>query len=335
MESFRFEEYEIDHPEPQSAAGLSDGDGDERPSPERFVPETMDGIIKAEHEARYRWAATVVGGKEVLDAGCGVGYGAQICAEAGAARVVGVDLSAEAVADSVFRAGHLAQFLVGDLQSLPLAAASFDVVVCFEAIEHVEHGDVVLDEFKRVLRPGGVVLLSSPNRTVYLPGNPHHVHEYTPAELEEALAQRFANVALYRQHPWITSLITDDAGFAAKSAAAEIDGSLRKVVAAEPGDEVYTVVAASDGPLPSLGGSAVMTDTVEIKQWYEHVKALEKQLSGLREERLRFVQEIAKRNEAVRAIQASLSWRLTRPLRSAKALAARGVASRRASSADR
>ena len=57
---------------------------------------------------------------------------------------------------------------------------SFDLVVCFEVIEHLEEPDAALRELERVVAADGVVLVSSPNRDVYEPGNPHHLHEYTP-----------------------------------------------------------------------------------------------------------------------------------------------------------
>lgn len=277
---------------------------EERPSAERFIPETMQGTIKAEHEARYRWAAAAVPEKEVLDAGCGVGYGSKILAESCAARVVGLDISPNAIGDAVFRAGSLAEFIVGDLSHLPFPSQSFDVVVCFEAIEHVERGDLVLDEFTRVLRHDGVLLLSSPNRGVYPAGNPYHLHEYTADELEDVLAQRFAKVVLYRQNPHIASLITDDHGLAAKSAAAKLEASVRKVGGTAPGQEVYTLAVAGQGPLPEIEGTAVLTDTHDLGYWIDRASELEKEVTKLERE--------------LTALRESLSWRITRPLRQAR-----------------
>jgi len=288
---------------------------EERPSEERFVPETMGGLIQAEHEGRYRWAATVVAGREVLDAGCGVGYGTEMLAEAGASRVVGLDVSPEAVEDAVFRAGAIGQFEVGDLEKMPFAPRSFDVVVCFEAIEHVNRGELALDELRRVLRRDGLLILSSPNRHVYLPGNPYHVHEYTPSELHAALTQRFRHVALYRQHPWVTSLITDDAGLGARSSGVEIAGSVRKVVGAAPGEELYTLAVAGDAPLPSMRGIAVLTDAVDLKAWEDQLRARERAFQA-REQGLQA--EVRAAREALEAIESSVSWRVTSPLRSAK-----------------
>ncbi len=261
------------------------------------MPETMPGLIRAEHEGRYRWAAGAVGGKEVLDAGCGVGYGAEILAEAGASRIVGVDIAGEAIESAILRVDPIGEFVVGDLEQLPFTPCSFDVVVCFEVIEHVHRREVVLDELRRVLRPEGVLIVSSPNREVYLPGNPHHIHEYTPAELHAALTQRFRHVALYRQHQWISSLITDDAGLQERSSGVEIAASVRKVTGVAPGEEVYTLAVAADGPLPVLRGTAMLTDAVDLRWWHDKVTALERELDTL---------------------FGSVSWRITAPLRSAR-----------------
>lgn len=261
------------------------------------MPETMPGLIRAEHEGRYRWAAGAVQGKEVLDAGCGVGYGAAMLAEAGAARIVGLDVSPEAIEDATVRAGSIGEFVLGDLERLPFKPRSFDVVVCFEAIEHVRRRELALDELRRVLRPGGVLIVSSPNRDVYLPGNPHHVHEYTPSELHAALTKRFGHVALYRQHQWIGTLITDDAGLQERSSGVELIAGVRKVSGVRPGEEVYTLAVAADAPLPVMGGIAILTDAIDLRWWHDKVTALECELGALR---------------------SSVSWRVTAPLRYAK-----------------
>jgi SAM-dependent methyltransferase len=235
----------------------------------------MVGLIQAEHEARYSWATAIVPGKRVLDAGCGVGYGTRMCVKAGAAAAVGVDISSEAVEDALFRAGDVAEFVVASLEHLPFESGSFDLAICFETIEHVADQPRALDELSRVLGLNGVLLISSPNRNVYTPGNPHHLHEYTPAELRDALGERFGNVALYRQHQWVASLITDDDGLRLRDIARELPTRVYKVETAEPGEEVYTLAAASNAPLPKLGGTAVLTEALEVKEWHDRVRAAE------------------------------------------------------------
>jgi ubiquinone/menaquinone biosynthesis C-methylase UbiE len=130
--------------------------------PERFSPDDMAGqLLEAEHLARYRWAASIASGKKVLDAGCGTAYGSAMLGRAGATSVVGVDI-AESVLQSV--RGDMpdnVELTVGDLSKLELEDDTFDLVVCFEVIEHFEDPQTVLDNLAR--RPTGCC--SSPRRT--------------------------------------------------------------------------------------------------------------------------------------------------------------------------
>ncbi|HWF33198.1 MAG TPA: class I SAM-dependent methyltransferase [Solirubrobacteraceae bacterium] len=237
--------------------------------PERFDPETMQGqLLEAEHLARYRWAAQLAEGRRVLDAGCGTAYGTVLLAGAGAAQVVGLDRAAE-VLDAV-RATMPANVALeqGDVTSLPYEDGSFDVVVCFEVIEHLGDPGSALSEFRRVLAADGVLAVSSPNRNVYPPGNPHHVHEYTPDELEAELASRFAFATAERQHTWIASGVLDDEQFhLGEDALMTVD--VRKLIADEPGGELYTVALAGQRELPRLRPIFELTTSVELRKWDE------------------------------------------------------------------
>lgn len=169
--------------------------------PERIVPdETSPGIV-ALHLKRYRFAEPWCRDREVLDAGCGVGYGSADLARS-ARRVLGVDVDADAIAyaSSRYAAANVA-FAVMDLGALSLEDASFDAVCAFEAIEHVRDQRRVLGELARVLRPEGALLLSTPcaERTTPMPENPFHTVEYAPEDLERLLREFFAKVDLYGQ----------------------------------------------------------------------------------------------------------------------------------------
>lgn len=264
---------------PQDAADPSlprpvvplDGNG------ERFVPELhTSATIEAEHQTRYQWACALAAGRTVLDAGCGVGWGSALLLEAGAASVTGLDLSELALESARERTAGRATLVRGDLQAPPFKDDSFDLVVCFEAIEHVEDPEQALDELRRVLRPDGILLISSPNRGVYPTGNPFHLHEYTSQELEDTLRNRFANVVPYRQQTHVGSLLVADADFAITDPGTPLAADVRKTVGGEPGDELYTVVACSDGPVPELHGVAALTAAADIKAWIETTIALER-----------------------------------------------------------
>src|SRR5262249_42781420 len=156
-------------------------------------------LIEAEHLARYKWAATIISGGRVLDAGCGVAYGTSMMARSGASQVIGVDI-AEAVLDAVRPdMPDNVRLEAGDVRDLQYGDGTFDAVVCFECIEHLVDPGLALDEFARVLAPDGLLLVSSPNRDVHPPINPHHHHEFLPPELAAEVGSRFKSVRLVRQ----------------------------------------------------------------------------------------------------------------------------------------
>lgn len=169
--------------------------------PERIVPEETSPGILALHLKRYEFALTWSTGVEVLDAGCGVGYGSALLAER-ARRVVGVDRDAGALryARSHYLAPGL-EFLEADLLDLPLQSASFDLVCAFETIEHVSDARAFLGEVARVLRTDGALIASTPrvDRTTRRPENPFHAVELSAPDFERLLAERFASVQLYGQ----------------------------------------------------------------------------------------------------------------------------------------
>jgi ubiquinone/menaquinone biosynthesis C-methylase UbiE len=237
--------------------------------PERFDPATMQGeLLEAEHLARYRWAASLAKGHRVLDAGCGTAYGAAMLAAAGAELVVGVDLASDVLDGARARMPENVLLEVGDVTALAYEHGRFDMIVCFEVIEHLPEPARALDEFRRILGSRGFLAVSSPNRDVYPPGNPHHVREYTPSELEAELSSRFAFTALRRQHTWITSGVLDDEQFRrSDDASLGEDVRVRKLGADEPGAELYTIALAGQDELPDAGAALELTSAVELRRW--------------------------------------------------------------------
>lgn len=165
------------------------------------MPATSPPGILALHLKRYAFALPWCKGSDVLDAGCGVGYGSAFLART-AQRVVGVDRSAHALAYA--RAHYSAsnvEFVQADLLDLPMPDASFDVVCAFETIEHLDDQHEFLREIARVLRLGGTLLVSTPRvrRTTHEPENPFHRIELSAIDFERLLRERFAGVELYGQ----------------------------------------------------------------------------------------------------------------------------------------
>jgi 2-polyprenyl-3-methyl-5-hydroxy-6-metoxy-1,4-benzoquinol methylase len=163
--------------------------------------------VYAAHRARYERAdAAIALAARVLDAGCGVGYGAALLAHDGR-RVVGIDASPDAVAAADVRSGEHLSFLVADAAQLPFDDASFDAVTCFEVIEHVTDPEFLLSELARVLAPGGLLCLSTPNARMERlhaqragrEPNPFHISPFVPRTLARALRRHFAHVSLFGQ----------------------------------------------------------------------------------------------------------------------------------------
>ena len=138
----------------------------------------------------------------MLDIACGEGYGAAALAKAGAASVVGIDISDD-VCDHARRKYGL-DARAGDAQAIPLPDRSIDVVVSFETIEHVDDPAVFLRECARVLVPEGMLIVSTPNRPVYSgegTQNPFHRLEFDEREFVDLLRSQFQAVRLYTQFP--------------------------------------------------------------------------------------------------------------------------------------
>lgn len=136
------------------------------------------------HVSAYHWAAGRVARLEVLDAGSGEGYGTAILAQR-AADVIGVDLD-EAFVDHAGRAYPAARFRRADVLALPFPDRSFDAVVTLQVVEHLPGPRDFVAECARVLRPGGTLILSTPNRLTFSRGsvrNPFHTYEFAPQEL--------------------------------------------------------------------------------------------------------------------------------------------------------
>ena len=174
---------------------------------ERMVPEQAEDNTFWEHVFRYRFAAKHVSGKRVLDIACGEGYGTAALGLAGAANVIGVDID-EATCSHA-RRKYGVETRQGDAENIPLADADRDVVVSFETIEHVLHPERFAQECARVLSPGGLLIISTPNRTVYsLRGeNPYHCRELDRSEFCGILDPYFEGITLYTQmlesvSPW-------------------------------------------------------------------------------------------------------------------------------------
>jgi len=173
---------------------------------ERLIPGEVDADLLNEHMARYTFAARLARGKRVLDAGCGAGYGSAEMAHS-ALSVMGADIAAEAIsyARANYRLPNL-NFLQSSCAALPFKDSTFDLIVAFEVIEHLENFSSLLLEARRLLAPNGQFIVSTPNKLYYTESrgqagaNPFHVHEFQFDEFRSELKHVFPHVSLFLEN---------------------------------------------------------------------------------------------------------------------------------------
>lgn len=169
-----------------------------------MIPKLNQGMeLYYEHLTRYLFALQFVKDKIVLDAGCGVGYGSFLLSKYGQAKkVIGIDNSQDAIeyAKDKYKLKNIS-YLVDDVESLTsLKDKTFDTIIGFEIIEHLENQKNFLFQIKRLLKDDGVFLVSSPNKATYPQGhNPFHIKEFYPKEFLQFLKKFFPYVMLYFQ----------------------------------------------------------------------------------------------------------------------------------------
>lgn len=221
---------------------------------ERFMP-GMHGEGATDHLHRYALARRIATGLTVLDVACGEGYGSEMLAQV-ALKVIGVDIDSETVshAKNQYKAVNL-DFYLGDCAHLPLDDACIDLVVSFETIEHHDMHTEMMREIRRVLRPEGVLLISSPNRPEFNRDRsepyPFHIKELDYKEFDGLLRTEFMNVEFYAQRSLAGSLVVplhnNDTSFA------DFDESVEGGVGLSR--PIYFLALAGNASLPRLGAS--------------------------------------------------------------------------------
>ncbi len=243
---------------------------------ERFTPE-CEREIRYEHYHRYALAARWCADARTLDAACGEGYGAALLAQS-AASVEAVDISEQAITHARQRYGQLDNvgFHLADCTNLPFADHEFDRVVSFETLEHLTAHDELLAEFRRVLKPDGCLILSSPDKATYSDGhnidNEYHVKELYREELEVLIGRHFPASHLLGQKLMFHSAIWS------------LDGIDRVGIDQISGDELTTpasftqppmyfiaLCAAQQANLPNVNGQLWLFDDLE-ESVYQHYR---------------------------------------------------------------
>jgi SAM-dependent methyltransferase len=228
--------------------------------PEPFTGERLTtaigGQVQIEHYHRYLFARSFVSGLDVLDVASGEGYGAALLAQV-ACSVVGVEYSEPTVhaAAGNFPRSNL-RFVRADARVLPLADACMDAVVSFETIEHFDRQDEFLCEIRRVLRPNGMFIVSTPDRDVYSPAgsavNPFHVHELTRIEFAALLGGVFRHVQTVQQRVLIGSALLGGIGSNMPPLVFDRRGDMHFEACIGLPRAPYVIAVASDCESPAL-----------------------------------------------------------------------------------
>jgi len=157
---------------------------------------------QGDHIARYIFAKRYASKKLVLDAGCGAAHGVYLLASECHA-VIGIDISVAALTCARrYHSRDNIEFLAQDVTNLGFRNETFDVVVSFEVIEHLRNYRAYLHEIRRVLKDGGMLVISTPNKRIMSPGRKrplwkwHHVEFYS-YEFESLLKEFFENVRVF------------------------------------------------------------------------------------------------------------------------------------------
>ena len=173
---------------------------------ERFIPHQTDPILALEHYHRYYFASRFAPGKRILDMACGEGYGSAFLSRH-AETVVGIDSDGATIehARNKYASIPNLHFEAGRCEENALADHSFDMVVAFELLEHLDASDQArfLENVRRLLKPDGLFLVSSPDRDEYAAAHPSpnefHKHEMTFPELRDFLGSHFKHIHLCAQ----------------------------------------------------------------------------------------------------------------------------------------
>ncbi len=241
---------------------------------ERLIPGKVDVDLWNEHYSRYVFAALHCSGRRVLDAGCGAGYGAAEFAAGGALSVTSVDVAADAL-QLARAASPDYDHVQASAASLPFKPESFDLIACYEVIEHIPDWPNLITEAARVLAPGGLFFVSTPSIEFYAETrresgpNPYHVHEFHYEEFEAALRDHFPHVTLFLQ---------DHTEGIAFQPATQTNAGTDLRFSRQPGDpndSNFFLSVCSNAPLPALGGLIYIPNAANaLREKLRHIERL-------------------------------------------------------------
>jgi SAM-dependent methyltransferase len=264
---------------------------------ERVIPGQVDADLLNEHVARYAFAVRLSRRKQVLDAGCGAGYGSAELAKT-AAGVLGIDRSAEAIAfaRSSYTAPNL-RFEEADCLAMPVSDGSIDLVVAFEVIEHLEDWRGFLREARRALAPSGQFIVSTPNKRYYSESrrnagpNPFHVHEFEFEEFRAELSEVFPHVSLFLENH--AEGVVFQPGVPSETAEVRVDDGR-----CEPAESHFFVAVCASRPQTGAPTFVYVPRVANVLRERErHIELLERELETKNQWLKHATTELAQLNE--------------------------------------
>lgn len=233
---------------------------------ERFIPGQTDIELEIEHLNRYQFARQFVADKVVLDAACGEGYGSDILAR-DAAKVYGIDISEESIIHAKNKYDNKRiSYQVASVCELPFDTDSFDVVVSFETLEHIDEASQLqfLQEIQRVLKKDGILVISTPNHRVYKQRGENHFHvrELEYREFKTLLEEKFANITFFSQQFEIANAI---------SSPDNKNGIIQNGLSPENAE--YLIAVCAQRPVADIVSRSIIRDDGKLQQlmdWAVH-----------------------------------------------------------------
>ncbi|MPY93809.1 MAG: methyltransferase domain-containing protein [Acidimicrobiia bacterium] len=244
-------------------------------------------LVDARHVNRYRWAASLLPAGSLLDAGCGTATGAAVLATAGH-EVTAVDNDTALLDAARALVPPNVALRHASIDALPFATGSFDAVVCLETLNLVEDVGAALDELRRVLAPGGHLVLST--------GDGRDV-----PTLRRLALERFGWVGTYVQRDWYATAVIPTAD--AEQVSTVRDGMIsarRRTV--QPADAVAALLVAGDGPPMTVPAVAELTDTATV----DGLASMLAERHRVAHEQLNYITYLERQRDEVAALQRHL-----------------------------
>jgi ubiquinone/menaquinone biosynthesis C-methylase UbiE len=226
--------------------------------------------VMIEHLHRYGIVLDLCSGKVILDIACGEGYGTNLIAsKAKAAIGVDIDIPTIEAAKKKYKKDNL-NYYQGSANQIPCDDNFFDVVVSFETIEHHTMHEEMMAEIKRVLKPDGFLLISTPDKLVYSDKkkikNKYHVKELYKEEFRSLLSSYFTSVKLFKQQCFFGSLIYSDDEKDNRGEVKFYHGNYSQIASSNEIEALYLIAVASNNTSPAIRTSLFFEEINTFKE---------------------------------------------------------------------